>query len=37
MNVLIVEDESYTASLLQEIIEQEGDFIIIEKLQPSID
>jgi two-component system response regulator LytT len=32
MNVLIVEDESHTASLLQEIIEQDEDFIVIEKL-----
>ena len=33
MNVLIVEDESHTASLLQEIIEQDDDFIVIEKLE----
>jgi two-component system response regulator LytT len=31
MNVLIVEDESHTASLLQEIIEQDEDFIVIGK------
>ncbi|MEL6637864.1 MAG: LytTR family DNA-binding domain-containing protein [Bacteroidota bacterium] len=33
MNVLIVEDETHTASLLQEIIEQQGDFIVVEKLE----
>lgn len=33
MNVLIVEDESHTASLLQEIIEQKNDFIVLEKLE----
>lgn len=33
MNVLIVEDEPHTADLLQEIIEQEKDFIVIEKLE----
>ena len=33
MNVLIVEDESHTASLLQEIIEQDDDFIVVEKLE----
>lgn len=33
MNVLIVEDEVHTASLLQDIIEQDEDFIIIEKLE----
>jgi len=33
MNVLIVEDESHTANLLQEIIEQDPDFIVTEKLE----
>ncbi len=33
MNVLIVEDEAHTASLLQEIIEQDSDFIVMEKLE----
>ena len=33
MNVVIVEDEAHTASLLQEIIEQDRDFIVIEKLE----
>jgi DNA-binding LytR/AlgR family response regulator len=37
MNVLIVEDESYTASLLQEIIEQDSDFIVTEKLESVAD
>ena len=33
MNALIVEDEAHTASLLQEIIEQDDDFMVIEKLE----
>ena len=33
MNVLIVEDEAHTAELLQEIIEQDSDFIVLEKLE----
>ena len=33
MNVLIVEDESHTAALLQEIIEQDTDFIVTEILE----
>ncbi len=33
MNVLIVEDEIHTANLLQDIIEQNGDFIVLAKLQ----
>ena len=33
MNVLIVEDEAHTASLLQEIIEQDSDFIVVETLE----
>lgn len=33
MNILIVEDESYTASLLQEIIEQDNEFRVVEKLE----
>jgi DNA-binding LytR/AlgR family response regulator len=37
MNVVIVEDESHTAALLQEIIEQDADFIVIEKLESVAD
>ncbi|MEL6250997.1 MAG: LytTR family DNA-binding domain-containing protein [Bacteroidota bacterium] len=37
MNILIVEDESHTASLLQEIIEQDADFIVIEKLESVVE
>ena len=37
MNILIVEDESHTASLLQEIIEQDSDFIVIEKLESIVE
>jgi len=37
MNVLIVEDESHTAALLQEIIEQDPDFIVLEKQESVID
>ena len=33
MNVLIVEDEAHTAELLQEIVEQDTDFIVLEKLE----
>lgn len=33
MNVLIVEDESHTAKLLKEIIEQDEDFIVVERLE----
>ena len=33
MNVLIVEDEAHTAELLQEVIEQDSDFIVLEKLE----
>jgi len=33
MNVLIVEDEVHTASLLQEIIEQDEDFIVMHRLE----
>ena len=33
MNILIVEDEAHTASLLQEMIEQDGDFMVTEKLE----
>ncbi|MEO1383985.1 MAG: response regulator, partial [Bacteroidota bacterium] len=32
MNVLIVEDEAHTADLLQEIIEQDRDFMVLGKL-----
>ncbi len=37
MNVLIVEDESHTASLLQELIEQDSDFIVTEKLESVVE
>ena len=37
MNILIVEDEAHTASLLQEIIEQDGDFIVTEKLESVVE
>jgi len=37
MNVLIVEDESHTASLLQEMIEQNTDFMVIEKLESVVE
>lgn len=37
MNVLIVEDESHTATLLQEIIEQESDFMVIDKLESVVE
>ena len=37
MNVLIVEDELHTASLLQEIIEQDEDFIVLEKIESVVD
>ncbi|MEM8891713.1 MAG: LytTR family DNA-binding domain-containing protein [Bacteroidota bacterium] len=37
MNVLIVEDEAHTASLLQEIIEQDSEFIVIEKLESVVE
>lgn len=37
MNVLIVEDELYTAELLQEIIEQDSDFIVVEKTESIVD
>lgn len=33
MNILIVEDESHTAQLLQEIIEEDSDFIVVGKLE----
>ena len=33
MNVLILEDEAHTAKLLQEIIEQDSDFIVLKKLE----
>ncbi|MEO0899463.1 MAG: LytTR family DNA-binding domain-containing protein [Bacteroidota bacterium] len=37
MNVLIIEDETFTSSLLQEIIEQDNDFIVLEKLESVVD
>ena len=37
MNVLIVEDEAHTASLLQEIIEQNEDFIVTQVLETVVE
>lgn len=37
MNVLIVEDESHTAALLQEMIEQDSEFMVTEKLESVIE
>lgn len=37
MNVLIVEDEAHTAMLLHEIIEQDSDFIVIEKTESIVE
>lgn len=37
MNILIVEDEPHTARLLKEIIEQDSDFIVIEKLESIVE
>ncbi|MEO1514086.1 MAG: LytTR family DNA-binding domain-containing protein [Bacteroidota bacterium] len=37
MNVLIVEDELHTSLLLQEIIEQDEDFIVVEKLESVVE
>ncbi len=37
MNILIVEDELHTAVLLKEIIEQDEDFIVIERLESVMD
>jgi len=37
MNVVIVEDEAHTATLLQEVIEQDSDFIVIEKLESVVE
>ncbi len=37
MNVLIVEDESHTASLLQEIIEEDQDFIVIQTVETIVE
>lgn len=37
MNVLIVEDEAHTAVLLQEIIEQNGDFMVVKTLESIVD
>lgn len=37
MNILIIEDEAHTANLLQEIIEQDDDFIVIEKLESVVE
>ena len=32
MNILIVEDEQYTAELLQEVIERDNDFSVVNRL-----
>ena len=37
MNILIVEDETHTAKLLQEIIEEDTDFIVTEKLESVVE
>jgi len=37
MNILIVEDESHTASLLKELIEQNDDFVVLEKLESVVE
>ena len=37
MNVLIVEDESHTATLLKEIIEQNGEFIVTQQVESVVD
>ena len=37
MNVLIVEDEAHTATLLKEIIEQDSDFIVVDRLESIVD
>lgn len=37
MNILIVEDELHTSELLQEIIEQDDDFMVVEKLESIVD
>ncbi|MEO0468685.1 MAG: LytTR family DNA-binding domain-containing protein [Bacteroidota bacterium] len=37
MNVLIIEDELHTASLLKEIIEQDEDFMVVEQLESVVD
>lgn len=37
MNVLIVEDESHTSELLQELIEQDDEFIVVQKLETVVE
>jgi len=37
MNILIVEDEAHTASLLQEIIEQDEQFLVVQKLESVVE
>ena len=37
MNVLIIEDEQHTADLLQEMIEESGDFMVVEKLETIVE
>ena len=37
MNVLILEDESHTALLLKEVIEQDSDFMVVESLESVIE
>ncbi|MEM6699258.1 MAG: response regulator [Bacteroidota bacterium] len=37
MNILIVEDEAHTAMLLQEIIEQDREFIVLEKTESIVE
>ncbi|PZU78450.1 MAG: DNA-binding response regulator, partial [Chryseobacterium sp.] len=37
MNVLLVEDENYTAQMLQEVIENDKDFIVVKTLDSIVD
>ncbi|MCI4667480.1 MAG: LytTR family DNA-binding domain-containing protein [Bacteroidia bacterium] len=37
MNVLIVEDEAHTAELLKEIIEQDSEFMVLDKLESIVE
>jgi DNA-binding LytR/AlgR family response regulator len=37
MNILIVEDETYTANLLKEIIEDSGDFLVVNIVESIVD
>ena len=37
MNILIVEDEAHTASLLQEIVERDPEFLVIQRLESVVE